>query len=48
MMAEEGKMGVNQEDYFMHLESQRLKTFKNWPFENTCKCTPEKVGCFDF
>ena len=30
-------------ELMMHLESERLKSFENWPFDDSCKCTPTKV-----
>lgn len=30
------------DDYFMHFKDHRLKTFKNWPFEDG-SCCAEKV-----
>jgi len=29
----------------MHLESERLKSFENWPFDESCKCTPATGPC---
>lgn len=29
--------------HLMFIEENRLKTFKDWVFDN-CACTPEKVG----
>ncbi|XP_076309065.1 baculoviral IAP repeat containing deterin [Tachypleus tridentatus] len=31
-------------DYNMNLEKNRLESFKNWPFELDCNCTPEKLA----
>ena len=30
----------------MYLQSERLKTFKDWPFHDNCNCTAEMVWNF--
>lgn len=34
-------------DYFMHMESERLKSFKKWPFK-TGSCSPAKMAAAGF
>ena len=34
---------LTETDILMHLESERLKSFENWPFDESCKCTPARV-----
>jgi hypothetical protein len=34
---------MSEKDILMHLESERLKSFENWPFDESCKCTPARV-----
>ncbi|XP_014771330.1 baculoviral IAP repeat-containing protein 5 [Octopus bimaculoides] len=48
-------MGMSKEkpddagnDYFMHLESKRLESFKTWPFQDDCLCTPERMAAAGF
>ncbi|KAL5019033.1 hypothetical protein ScPMuIL_004755 [Solemya velum] len=37
-----------EKEYFMHLESERLKSFNNWPFDDACECVPEKMAAAGF
>jgi hypothetical protein len=36
-------MEYNADDSKMILFSERLKSFKDWPFDETSNCSPEKV-----
>lgn len=38
------KMGINSMVERMYTESARLKTFKNWPFDENAKCSAAKVS----
>ncbi|XP_052068801.1 baculoviral IAP repeat-containing protein 5-like [Mytilus californianus] len=33
-----------KKELMMHLEAERLKSFENWPFDESCRCTPAKLA----
>ncbi|XP_064594628.1 baculoviral IAP repeat-containing protein 5-like [Liolophura sinensis] len=35
---------TTMEDYFMHLTEKRLASFHNWPYQEGCSCTPDKMA----
>ncbi|KAG8223306.1 hypothetical protein J437_LFUL001180 [Ladona fulva] len=36
------------EEFDMHFFNDRLETFKDWPFQENCECTPEKLAAAGF
>nr|XP_002733289.1 PREDICTED: baculoviral IAP repeat-containing protein 5-like [Saccoglossus kowalevskii] len=35
-------------DFSMNMEASRLASFKEWPFDSDCQCTPKKMAAAGF